>query len=76
MTGLEVAEAGAERHLASGPEVGAGFAGFGIDAFEVGAAFFGRHDVWAPLFWILAALTMTVGNLVALRQTNVVRMLA
>jgi len=38
--------------------------------------FFGRHDVWAPLFWILAALTMTVGNLIALRQTNVVRMLA
>ena len=38
--------------------------------------FFGRADVWAPLFWILAALTMTVGNLVALRQTNVVRMLA
>jgi NADH-quinone oxidoreductase subunit N len=28
------------------------------------------------LFWILAALTMTVGNLVALRQTNMVRMLA
>ncbi len=38
--------------------------------------FYGRHDVWGPLFWILAALTMTVGNLVALRQTNVVRMLA
>jgi NADH-quinone oxidoreductase subunit N len=38
--------------------------------------FLGRHDVWAPLFWGLAALTMTVGNLIALRQTNVVRMLA
>jgi NADH-quinone oxidoreductase subunit N len=38
--------------------------------------FYGRHDVWGPLFWILAALTMTVGNLIALRQTNVVRMLA
>jgi NADH-quinone oxidoreductase subunit N len=38
--------------------------------------FFGRSDVWGPLFWILAALTMTVGNLIALRQTNVVRMLA
>ena len=38
--------------------------------------FFGRDDVWAPLFWVLAALTMTVGNLVALRQTNVVRLLA
>ena len=38
--------------------------------------FLGRHDVWEPLFWILAALTMTVGNLIALRQTNIVRMLA
>ena len=29
-----------------------------------------------PFMWILAAATMTVGNLIALRQTNVVRMLA
>ncbi|HWW52828.1 MAG TPA: NADH-quinone oxidoreductase subunit N, partial [Acidimicrobiales bacterium] len=38
--------------------------------------FLGRHDVWAPLFWGFAAITMTVGNLIALRQTNIVRMLA
>jgi NADH-quinone oxidoreductase subunit N len=38
--------------------------------------FFGRDDVWGPLFGLLAALTMTVGNLIALRQTNVVRLLA
>lgn len=38
--------------------------------------FLGQADTWAPLFWVLAALTMTVGNLVALRQTNIVRMLA
>ena len=38
--------------------------------------FFGRANVWGLLFWILAALTMTVGNLIALRQTNIVRMLA
>ena len=38
--------------------------------------FLGRHDVWEPLFWVLAALTMTVGNLIALRQTNIVRLLA
>ena len=38
--------------------------------------FLGREDVWVPLFWALAALTMTVGNLIALRQTNIVRMLA
>jgi NADH-quinone oxidoreductase subunit N len=38
--------------------------------------FLGRQDVWAPLFGILAVLTMTVGNLIALRQTNIVRLLA
>src|SRR5207245_2997577 len=38
--------------------------------------FLGRADVWAPMFWALAALTMTVGNLIALRQTNIVRLLA
>ena len=38
--------------------------------------FLGYSDVWGPLFWILSALTMTVGNLIALRQTNIVRMLA
>ena len=38
--------------------------------------FLGRDDVWAPLFGVLAVLTMTVGNLIALRQTNVVRLLA
>jgi NADH-quinone oxidoreductase subunit N len=39
-------------------------------------AFAGRDDVVGPLMWVLAALTMTVGNLIALRQTNIVRMLA
>ena len=38
--------------------------------------FYGRDDVYGPLMWILAALTMTVGNLIALRQTNIVRLLA
>jgi NADH-quinone oxidoreductase subunit N len=38
--------------------------------------FGGRSDVWTPLFWVLAALTMTWGNLVALRQKNIVRLLA
>jgi NADH-quinone oxidoreductase subunit N len=31
---------------------------------------------WSPLLWIVAALSMTVGNLAALRQQNVKRMLA
>jgi NADH-quinone oxidoreductase subunit N len=39
-------------------------------------AFPSGKEVWQPLFWVLAALTMTVGNLLALRQTNIVRMLA
>jgi NADH-quinone oxidoreductase subunit N len=39
-------------------------------------AFWGRSDVYEPLMWILAAVSMTVGNLVALRQTNMVRMMA
>ena len=38
--------------------------------------FRGQADTWGPIFWVLAALSMTVGNLIALRQTNVVRMLA
>jgi NADH-quinone oxidoreductase subunit N len=38
--------------------------------------FFGQDGVWAPLLWVLAAITMTVGNLIALRQTNIVRLLA
>jgi len=33
-------------------------------------------DVWAPALWLLAALSMTIGNLSALRQTNIVRLLA
>ncbi len=38
--------------------------------------FYVRPDVIEPLFFVLAVASMTVGNLIALRQTNVVRMLA
>jgi NADH-quinone oxidoreductase subunit N len=31
---------------------------------------------WTALFWVLAVLTMTVGNLLAISQTNIKRMLA
>jgi NADH-quinone oxidoreductase subunit N len=34
------------------------------------------RDVWSPLLWIVAVISMTVGNLAALRQQNVKRMLA
>ena len=34
------------------------------------------HALWQPLLWVIAVLSMTVGNLAALRQRNVKRMLA
>lgn len=32
-------------------------------------------DVWGPVMWVVAALSMTVGNIVAIKQTNVIRLL-
>ena len=43
------------------------FEGFGADTFV--------SDDWKILFAVLAAVTMTVGNVMALRQTNIRRML-
>ena len=40
------------------------------------SAFPAYHANWVPLIWIMAALSMTIGNLGALRQQNVKRMLA
>jgi len=34
------------------------------------------RPVWGPVLWAIAAISMTVGNLAALRQENVKRMLA
>jgi NADH-quinone oxidoreductase subunit N len=34
------------------------------------------HSRWSPLLWVVAVLSMTVGNLAALRQENVKRMMA
>jgi len=39
-------------------------------------AFPGQSEVVEPFMWVLAALTMSIGNLIAMRQTNIVRMLA
>ncbi|MDY0270548.1 NADH-quinone oxidoreductase subunit N [Trichloromonas sp.] len=36
----------------------------------------GLQDEWTSLLWILAVLTMTIGNVVAIYQTNLKRMLA
>ena len=51
----------------------AGFAGL---ALVVDVAFRPYADVWGPVLATIAALTMTVGNLVALRQRQAVRLLA
>lgn len=51
-------------------------AGFVAILQLVFVGFLGRGDIWSPFFWVLAALTMTIGNLIALRQTNIVRLLA
>ncbi|MGH8924189.1 MAG: NADH-quinone oxidoreductase subunit N [Acidimicrobiia bacterium] len=36
----------------------------------------GAAEFWAPALWIMAAASMTIGNLAALRQQNIVRLLA
>ena len=51
----------------------AGFAGLMAVTF---IAFEPLADVWAPAMGILAILTMTLGNLVALQQQDIVRLLA
>ena len=39
-------------------------------------ALYSADGVYEPFIFVLAALTMTVGNVLALRQTNIVRLLA
>ncbi|HEX8100183.1 MAG TPA: NADH-quinone oxidoreductase subunit N [Actinomycetota bacterium] len=51
----------------------AGFAGLLQLMF---VAFLPRADFWAPIFAVLALFTMTIGNLVALQQRQVVRLFA
>lgn len=51
----------------------AGFVGL-VTMLYVGM--YAADDVYEPFIFVLAALTMTVGNVLALRQTNIVRLLA
>lgn len=51
----------------------AGFVGMLVVTY---LAFPSAANTWGPALWILAALTMTIGNLTALKQTNIVRLLA
>jgi NADH-quinone oxidoreductase subunit N len=68
--------------MAAGPKA-AGFAAF-MRVFLIGFPFIAAstakaapiHDVWLNTLYVLAILTMSVGNLAALVQTNVKRMLA
>jgi NADH-quinone oxidoreductase subunit N len=50
----------------------AGFVGLLVITYQ---AFADLRGIWGPALWILAATSMTLGNLSALRQTNIVRML-
>lgn len=38
--------------------------------------FHSQNAIYAPALWILAALSMTIGNLTALRQDNLIRLMA
>ena len=51
----------------------AGFAGLLQLMF---VAFIGQHTFWVPIFAFLSLATMTIGNLVALQQNQLVRLLA
>jgi NADH-quinone oxidoreductase subunit N len=58
--------------MSAGPKAAA-FAAF-IRILTLGLA--GFQSEWTSLLWILAVLTMTVGNVIAIYQTNLKRMLA
>ena len=51
-------------------------AGFVALVVLIYTAFPASQDVWQPFIWVLSALTMTVGNVLALKQHNIVRMIA
>jgi NADH-quinone oxidoreductase subunit N len=67
---------GAPTPIAAFLSVASKAAGFVALLALVFVGFPSGKDVWQPAFWVLSALTMTVGNLVALRQTNIVRLFA
>ncbi len=58
--------------MSAGPKAAA-FAAF-LRILTLGLA--GLQSEWTSLLWVLAVLTMTVGNVVAIYQTNIKRMLA
>ena len=58
--------------LSTASKIG-GFVGLLVLMFR---AFPEVADTWRPIFAVLAVLTMTVGNLIALRQQHIIRLLA
>jgi NADH-quinone oxidoreductase subunit N len=58
--------------LSTASKIG-GFVGLLVLMFK---AFPDVADAWRPAFAVLAVLTMTVGNLIALRQRHIIRLLA
>lgn len=58
--------------LSTASKIG-GFVGLLVLMF---VAFLQVADAWRPLFAVLAVATMSTGNLIALRQTHIIRLLA
>jgi NADH-quinone oxidoreductase subunit N len=58
--------------MSAGPKAAA-FAAF-LRIMEY--CFFSLKPEWTMLLWVLAVLTMTIGNVIAISQTNIKRMLA
>ncbi|HSR15153.1 MAG TPA: proton-conducting transporter membrane subunit, partial [Gemmatimonadales bacterium] len=66
---------GAPTPVAAYLSVGSKAAGF-VGLLTICYLAFGEvRDIWGPALWVLAALSMTLGNLTALRQSNIVRLL-
>ena len=51
-------------------------AGFVAHVVLIYTAFPLSEAIWQPFIWVLSALTMTIGNVLALKQKNIVRMIA
>ena len=51
-------------------------AGFVALVVLIYTAFPLSEAIWQPFIWVLSALTMTIGNVLALKQKNIVRMIA
>jgi len=66
---------GAPTSVTAFMSVGAKAAGFAALARVLISAFSGQVGQWALILWVLAALTMIVGNVAAITQTNIKRLL-